>query len=368
MYYYFIDTKDGALVFQREATEKEFEELKKHIYKISDMQRDNNRIRTVNQKYDEFTKQLASLGQAKSFYDYAEIQSSLSNYLFHFKKYLDNWETHLSRSYGQSSTEYKCFKTAQAFEYDNHIEYRFMYRLRNFDQHCGNIISQISSSIDENNKQQHKIFADRDSLLRDFDEWKIEEVEYIKQQDAFFDLYPIIKQFQACIVRIQDKIMQIHFKNDFFESCAQIIIAANEFKNEEDISIVVNEKQIDSIFWDSPGQKKLAFTRLDVKTCKQLIELYVKKKFRVIKVLYFGEKYHRALRQCAVAVDNNVVHKISATEYMTFNGQKMIRALMHLAFDAEEFCAVLVDSHFNSKEIREIQSLYSLFLKAFCKK
>ena len=29
MYYYFIDTKDGALVFQREATEKEFEELKK---------------------------------------------------------------------------------------------------------------------------------------------------------------------------------------------------------------------------------------------------------------------------------------------------------------------------------------------------
>lgn len=46
----------------------------------------------------------------------------------------------------------------------------------------------------------------------------------------------------------------------------------------------------------------------------------------------------------------------------------MIRALMHLAFDAEEFCAVLVDSHFNSKEIREIQSLYSLFLKAFCKK
>ena len=87
MYYYFIDTKDGALVFQRVATEKEFEELKKHIYKISDMQRDNNRIRTVNQKYDEFTKQLASLGQAKSFYDYAEIQSSLSNYLFHFKKY-----------------------------------------------------------------------------------------------------------------------------------------------------------------------------------------------------------------------------------------------------------------------------------------
>lgn len=29
MYYYFIDTKDGALVFQREATEKEFEKLKK---------------------------------------------------------------------------------------------------------------------------------------------------------------------------------------------------------------------------------------------------------------------------------------------------------------------------------------------------
>ena len=49
MYYYFIDTKDGALVLQLEATEKEIEELKKHIYNISVMQRDNYRIRTVNQ-------------------------------------------------------------------------------------------------------------------------------------------------------------------------------------------------------------------------------------------------------------------------------------------------------------------------------
>lgn len=32
-------------------------------------------------------------------------------------------------------------------------------------------------------------------MLKDFDEWKKEEVEYIKQQDQFFDLYPIIKQF-----------------------------------------------------------------------------------------------------------------------------------------------------------------------------
>ena len=36
------------------------------------------------------------------------------------------------------------------------------------------------------------------------------------------------------------------------------------------------------------------------------------------------------MRQCAVAVDNNVAHKISATEYMTFNGQKMIRALENI--------------------------------------
>lgn len=81
------------------------------------MQRDNNRIRTVNQKYDELTKQLASLGQAKSFYDYAEIQSSLSNYLFHFKKYLDNWETHLwthgSRCMGDDRLIYRMVLTYQ---------------------------------------------------------------------------------------------------------------------------------------------------------------------------------------------------------------------------------------------------------------
>jgi len=368
MHYYFIDTKNKALVFQRELSEEEFGELYKHICKISSMRLNNDRIQSVIQEYDEFLLLLDNLDKAKSFYDYKKLQTTLSNYLFYFKKYVDNWETYLSRTYGKKSLEVQRFKQAQAEEYDNYMEYRIMYRLRNFDQHCGNIISSISNGIDENGTKKHIVYTQRDRLLEQFDEWKAEEVDFLKKQDEQIDILPYVVKFQQSIIRIHEKIMQIHFTEDFFNSCAEIIIAANEFENEEDISIVSNECEMNSDFWNSPNQKKMNLTDLDVKACKELLKMHIRNNLFLVKVLYHGERFDKPLKSCAIPVDTKTVHKVSSTESITVNGQHTIRVFMTFSFDAEEMCAVLVDSRFKFKEIRQIEENYSTYIKALCKR
>lgn len=367
VYYYFVDTKNGSLIFQRDIPEDEFNELMKHISKVSNMKVDNNRVQFVNQEYAKFMKLLKELGRAKTLYDYNQIQSALSNYLFYFKKYLDNWETHLARTYGKKSTEYKCFKEAQANEYDNYMEYRIMYRLRNFDQHCGNIICQISIGLDEDGNEKDQVFTQRDRLLEQFGEWKPEEIDFIKKQEERIDLLPFVIQFQKSITRIHEKIMQIHFNEDFYISCAKIIIAANEFENEEDISIARNEIEMNAEFWNAPNKKQLSLTHLDTSTCKHLLQMHIKSNFNSIKILFHGEHYNKGLNNCAIPIDNDVVQKVSSAESIDLNGQKMLRLSLSLSFDTGEMCAVLADARFNYKQIKQIQTAYSLYIAALCK-
>ena len=78
-------------------------------------------------------------------------------------------------------------------------------------------------------------------------------------------------QFQKSITRIHEKIMQIHFNEDFYISCAKIIIAANEFENEEDISIARNEIEMNAEFWNAPNKKQLSLTHLAPKKSGPLI-------------------------------------------------------------------------------------------------
>jgi hypothetical protein len=134
-----------------------------------------------------------------------EMASSMTtsiteNNLTEFKKYLDNWETHLKRTFGKDSREAKLFKSAQNYEYDNHMEYRIFYRLRNYDQHCDNFVSRITGRILPNESHEYLVLADRDRLLKDFAEWKPDEIAYLQSCDKYFDIRPLLSVFQNCIM------------------------------------------------------------------------------------------------------------------------------------------------------------------------
>ena len=231
MFYYYATTHEKTINFEREATVEEFNLLEPHVSKISKMLVDKRRINIVINAYrkvsDEFDK---LMNGSKPPHDSEELIFSLTFYLAAFKKYLDNWEKHLKRTFGKDSRETKLFKSAQNYEYDNHMEYRIFYRLRNYDQHCDNFVSRITGRILPNESHEYLVLADRDRLLNDFDKWKPEEIAYLQSCDKYFDIRPLLSVFQNCIISIHEKIMQIHFNQEFFCSCATIVAAAKEFE------------------------------------------------------------------------------------------------------------------------------------------
>ena len=134
MFCYYATTHENTINFEREAIAEEFDLLEPHISKISKMLVDKRRINIVSNAYRKVTDEFDKLmNGSKPPHDSEELIFSLTFYLAAFKKYLDNWETHLKRTFGKGSREVKLFKSAQSHEYDNHIEYRIFYRLRNHD-------------------------------------------------------------------------------------------------------------------------------------------------------------------------------------------------------------------------------------------
>jgi len=98
------------------------------------------------------------------------------NYLSSGRTLLDHTETYLKRKYGKSSKEILKFKYKTNKVYDESFEYRFMYKLRNYAQHCGLPINEIIYSINNNReKNERKLnlnpMFNVDKLLDNYDGW-----------------------------------------------------------------------------------------------------------------------------------------------------------------------------------------------------
>jgi len=76
----------------------------------------------------------------------ADITARLLNFLSAFRLFLDHSETRLKRQYGHDSDIVATFKKACTQSYDSVFAYRFLYKLRNYVQHCG---LRVGDLIDE---------------------------------------------------------------------------------------------------------------------------------------------------------------------------------------------------------------------------
>ncbi len=99
------------------------------------------------------------------------------NFLSSARTLIDHTETYLTRKYGKESYEFKKFKTKTKELFDSSFEYRFMYKLRNYAQHCGLPITNITYTItkDETPQKNRKIILsplfDKNDLLEKYKEW-----------------------------------------------------------------------------------------------------------------------------------------------------------------------------------------------------
>lgn len=66
-----------------------------------------------------------------------DLNRCLMNLLASARSYLDHTETDLKRRFGESDERYQRFRHLTNRLYDSYFAYRFLYRFRNFVQHCG---------------------------------------------------------------------------------------------------------------------------------------------------------------------------------------------------------------------------------------
>lgn len=247
MHRYFCRLKDKQLECLKEITEEEFMLLKSQSDKIIQLAKDMSRIKIVEITFSELLDVYDKIYQGKMVFiqnDLLEIR--FTSFLSSFRKFIDNWQTDLTRRYGKDSNEFIAFKQATAKQYDNNIEYRFMYRIRNMDQHCGSIFSKYEQYLDENGKPHRFLYVNGEMLLKNFNEWKEDEVNFIKKQSPEFDIFPIIVKFQDCVLKIQRDIIDYLLNDELRSSCLDILKSVSEFVDEDYVFIASTQNEFES--------------------------------------------------------------------------------------------------------------------------
>ena len=93
------------------------------------------------------------------------------NLLGAVRTFLDHAQTSVSRRYGGASEQLAFFKSLTAFQFDNVFSYRFLYKLRNYTQHCGMPPVGYSVDIVPDDSLSMNLHFIRRCLLDEYKEW-----------------------------------------------------------------------------------------------------------------------------------------------------------------------------------------------------
>lgn len=126
---------------------------------------------------------------------YRNANRLLFNLLSSGRALIDHQETFLKRKYGKESQEFHTYRFTTNKVFDSVFEYRFMYKIRNYAQHCGFPISQIEikNEYEEDRlriKTVFNLYFEKEELLEKFDGWgAMVRKELENQQDKI----PVLK-------------------------------------------------------------------------------------------------------------------------------------------------------------------------------
>ncbi|GAB4043144.1 hypothetical protein [Spirosoma litoris] len=128
-----------------------------------------------------------------------ELNRHMLNFLSSMRSYLDHSETFLKRQFGDKSKEYKEYKLLTSSLYDNNFHYRFIYKLRNYAQHCGVPINSFRTTANITNnivKTEVIIEFNIKEFLNNFDGWGAT----LKKNLLSFStipVYPLLELFET---------------------------------------------------------------------------------------------------------------------------------------------------------------------------
>lgn len=131
-------------------------------------------------------------------------------FLLEFKTYLDHTQTMLSHTYGRDSEILRAFLDGTHQAYDNSPEYGFTYQLRNFSQHCENVVHTLSPQPGFDKIRPTSISQ---KLQSEFDDWKAANRDYMAQ-NATIDLLDLFQKTYDALQYIHRPVIQYMLSRD----------------------------------------------------------------------------------------------------------------------------------------------------------
>jgi len=209
----------GKIEEVRQLTDTEYEEYKKAATRLIRFSSDRQLFMIVRLNYADYQNLLKRYFEA-----YAkdprrgwpirvermalDINRHILNYLSAIRAFLDHSETNLKRRYGKDSQRVRHFRDACSYAYDNNFSYRFLYKLRDYAQHCGMPLGALtlhSEEVDPLSKTVRRSLAvkfNRDELLNKFDQWGSQLKKEIQKLPLKFEINPHVTEMMKCLERI----------------------------------------------------------------------------------------------------------------------------------------------------------------------
>lgn len=143
----------------------------------------------------------------------------LFNLLSSGRTLIDHQETYLKKRYGKDSEEVSQYKKVTNEVYDSSFEYRFIYKLRNYAQHCGFPIGHFEFEAKNKrdgdrldiNTRLNPLFK-RDELLHNFDAWGQRVKEDLKNQPKEFPVMWTVGEYYKSVGIINEEFEKIELK------------------------------------------------------------------------------------------------------------------------------------------------------------
>ena len=171
------------------------------------------------------------------------INRYVLNYLSSIRTFLDHSETTINRKFGADSEQFKEFKITLSSYFDNSFAYRFLYKLRDYTQHCDLPFENISLSFHFLGNNQINIgigvSLNAQRLLSNFDGWGRVKKD-LQTNSSTLDFNSLIIEETRIIKEISKRIISLN-KNEIESSTKFITDLTAPYKiNDQKVCLFKN--------------------------------------------------------------------------------------------------------------------------------
>lgn len=197
----------------RPVTEEQYELYRFHRDVIAEFSRGHELLKLVLEEHHQFQQGLVDVGHAIAHEPNMINQNNLRvltfktsrlmlSFLSSVRTFLEHAQTSISRQYGKASEQFFYFKELTAHQFDNVFSYRFLYKLRNYTQHCGMPPVDFSVNIVPGAEMEIQLLFVRRVLLEEYSEWGGVLKKELESSVEPLYVFPLLKEHRNSIVGI----------------------------------------------------------------------------------------------------------------------------------------------------------------------